>query len=257
MVGLERDLSGSGKLGLIASNEKVEPGVSIANARSYSRQSAYLRYSMLGARTTANIELGGNRLDGEVSDDSGAMVRIDIRRKIGNASTLKLAIRQDIDDVGNDLAFQATGQLPRATLQTGAASQTADPYTNEQAVVEWVIQGLRTRIAASAGISEESYAVNSQFNRDSRIVYLDASRQLGPKLSGRIGMHYSRYSSSSFAGKSREVDGEAAVNWIFSRQLSVDMSASRFWYSGDQFSTISPETRVWVRLVYGDRITRE
>lgn len=255
LLGLERDLSGTNRISLNVSGERVLPRR--GGGSSFTRSEAFIRYASEAARTTLSTEFGASQVEVSGVTDGDFLARVNLSRKIGSLSTLTLRASHAISDNGNSLGQGNFAQLPRATLETGALSQTDRPYTSEVAGVEWRVQGRVTRATLSADWSREDYAEAGNSSRTYLKAGVGLGRQFGPRLDGRIGFTYTRNEYPSIVDHTNESAGEIGLAWRLGRRVTADFSAARTDFSGNPLFATSPETRLWLQLRYGDRINRE
>lgn len=255
LLGLERELSGTNRVSLNVTGERVKPQA--GGGSDYTRSEAFVRYTADAARTRLNAELGAARVSGTGDRSNDLLARLNLSRKVGAFSTFTLRARHDITDTGNTLGQGGGVQLPRATLQTGMLSQTDRPFVNDAIGASWTAQGRLTRATLSADWTKEDYSSVGVSDRKYITASAGLARRFGPRLEGRLSYYYTRNEFSAVVNHTTENTGEVGFDWRLGRRLSADFSATRTDHSDTPLFASSPETRLWLRLRYGDRISRE
>jgi len=254
LVGLQHQLASAATVSLNASRERVEPQGAAA-FESYDRDEAYVRYSGKGARTTLSLDAGGSRVDQAGSIDSGALLRLELSRKVGGWSTLTAKLGRVQTDAAGAMQNGGEQNLPTATLDTQSLSQTAAPYVDTFVNLGWQINGRVTSLNLGAGWADENYDGVSAQDRKRSDFSATVTRALGPRLSAKAALQYSRYDYRQVAGDNDSKGADLGLSWRLGRRLSAEISGSYYRYSSEAVVGNATEQRYWLRLRYGDSIS--
>lgn len=252
-LALERMLSSTARASVNVSTERIEPrGAALTPA--YDRSAAYARYALTGRRTSFSLDAGGNRVSGDGSGESGLLLRVELGRDVGGLSRLTLRAGHELTDSGASLGPSGE-QLAMPSLETGSVIQTSQPYTSRYVGADWRITGRRTTLGFSATWSDEDYAGAGA--TDLRRVAFGASleRTLGARTSARLGVLHNRNDFKAAGGVTEDTTYSAALSWAAGRRLGVEVAGDYYGYSSELLAD-AHEVRYWLRLRYGNRISR-
>ena len=248
-IGLTRELSNASSFGFMASQSQVEYDDAALNG-DYDQTEAFLRYSMEGARTTLEGDLGYTLLDRDAltDEEDGVLMRLTFSRKIGSHSVLKLTGGHEFASSGSAFASdQAGGDIG---VETSPIRQTIQPFTNEYASLGWTITGRRTEISLETAWGEHTYQDGDDLNQTLVTFGASARRDITAALSLSLGYDFSK---SDF-----EVDGdysdqlvELSLDWQVSRFLSLSLVADHYDRNSDLTGGDYTENRFWLSLGYG------
>jgi hypothetical protein len=251
-VGLERLLSSEARLSFNATHERVDPkGAAILP--SYDRSGAYVRYALMGARTSLSMDVGSNQVKGGSMKHSGMLLRVELGREAGSRSRFSLSAGQQLTDSGNNLRQQVNVPLPAAGQDTSDLVQSAQPYTSRYLEAGWSISGARTTLDINAGWSEENHVDSSEFDRQRQTLGLRATRRVGVRTELVAGAVFNHSGYSAATGDNDELVTNAALRWSVGPRVRLEVSGEHMRYSSDLPASDSNETRFWLRLRYGDR----
>lgn len=248
---VERQLSGGGRLSLNVSNEQID-GRDGSLTPSYDRGAAYLRYALSGSRTSLSVDVGGNRVHGEVQTASGAMLRLALGRSIGTLSRVTLTAGRQLTDSGNSLAPQAANQLPPPNTGAGALTQEAQPFVGQHVNLAWAVTGRFSTLGFSAGIADENYGGGPGNDRQLWQLSMEGTRQFGPRAQVTAEVRFNSSDYDLQPGDNHELGYEAALHWRIGRRLGLVLSGEHFTYYSNLVAGKAAETRLWLRLRYGN-----
>jgi hypothetical protein len=255
LLGLGRELSDTGRVGLNFSSERVEAGGDALHFPSYSRSEVYLQYRARGARTTASLDFGGSYLSQPARNGSGLLVRFDLLRQVG-LSTISFKGGREYTDSGDLLQQGGSGPLPAANQSSYSLAQTADPFVSEHVEFRWTIEGRRTSLGLAASLFDENYVGGGSLDRQRNSLGVSASRDIGPRVRANANFGFTKNDFKASAGDNDETSATLGLSWQVGRRLSLEFSGRRAEFSSDIVGLGSKETRYWLRVSYGDRITR-
>lgn len=254
-AGVERLLSSAARLGIYAGTESVEP--SGANpGESYDRAAAFARYSITGARGSLVVDGGANRIKSQGMSESGPMFRIELARDVGRMTRLVFGLGQEFSDAGAGLRPPTVGALPSPTHNTQSLLQATEPFTLRYAHAGWTITGRRTVLGLNIRGAEEDYEGASQPDRKRAEAGLALIRQVGRRTEVSVGANLS---TNDFEAPQADFDEQlfsASILWRAARRTRIELSGERYGFSPDMPGGTLDETRYWLRLRYGDRLTR-
>jgi hypothetical protein len=253
LIGLEHQLSSASHVGLNLARERIEAH-GTATFATYTRSQAYLNYATKGARTTATFDVGASRIAQASAHDSGLLLHLALSREIG-LSTFTLKLAREFTDAGSSLQLSDTFLLPAANLNTHSLTATADPYVSRNVELGWRITGRRTMLGLAARVFDEDHGGGTPDRRRSGLG-AEASRELGTRLRANAGIQFTRNNYRNFSGDQDETSSHLALSWQPGRRLSLEVAGDHSSYSSELPGFSSRETRYWLRLRYGDRITR-
>lgn len=253
-LAVEHDLSQGSRVGLEVNNEHVAPRGSAAFA-SYDRSEAYLQYGLRGARTVASVAVGASRLDQVAGRDTGLLLRAEVSRKV-SLSNFSIRIGREITDPGDSQRLRSGAQLPAATLNTQSLSPTATPYVNEYAQFDWRITGHRTSLGFGADLANENYLGSALQDRRRSGFHASATREIASRLRADAGLRFSKYDFRHTAGDNSEKAADLGLSWQFGRKAALELAGNYSKYTSDSVAPDSSEMRYWLKLRFGDRITR-
>lgn len=252
MVGLENELSSGSTLGLQLDRERIEPRGAAVFA-DYDRSEAYVRYSATAARTTLAADAGASRVHQDSGNDSGALLRLELSRKVGSLSTFSVKLGREFTDVGSAMRLNTAAPLPTANLNTQSLTQSMDPYVSKYVDLVWRIVGRRTSLGFTAARFDESYLGRSTQDRRRTALGASATRDLTARLRATAGLRRTRYDFRNIIGDNSETSADLSLAWLIGRRLSVELSGNHLRYSSDIATLSSTETRYWLRLRYGNQ----
>lgn len=253
-LGVERVLPRGSTLSFNASKERIEArGASFAP--DYDREAAYLRYALTGRRSSVALSAGANRVDGSGGNDSGTLLRLELRRDVGRLSVLNLRAGRELTDSGATFALDEGGQLPSPGSGIGTSLQTSQPYTGTYVEAGWRVVGRRTSIGLDGGWNDQNYDGAGALDIVRKTLGLDVTRSLGTRTTAAASVRLARNQYAGSLADNDEISYSANLSWAAGRRLSLELAGEHFAYSTELAPTVH-ETRYWMRARYGHRIER-
>jgi hypothetical protein len=253
-IAAERELPSGALVSLNVAGEQIDPEAA-SGVPEYDRTLAAVRFELEGARSSVTIDVGANRVKGGGIDDTGALLRFELARRIGRLSTISLSAGQELTDAGNSMRL-GEGQLSAPVVGTDSALQTAQPYTSRYAELAWTASGRFTSLGLSGGIIDEDYEGAAAPDRQLMALGLRGSRRLGARTEVSAGVAYNSSDFDVAASDNDDLTYTAAVSWRLGRRLRMEVSGEHYDYSSDVAGTDTSETRYWLRLRFGEAPAR-
>jgi hypothetical protein len=251
-IALQRDLSGGGVLGLNLAEERIEPRDEVVP--DYDRTSAFVTYRLRGARSSLAVDVGGNRIDGDDVDETGALIRLELTRRVGRFSRVRIAGGQQFSDAASNLLVAEAPDVQASGIELVA--QTAQPFTRRYAELGLDATGRRTFINLFGQYIDEDYERDPDANRQRLVAGLGAGRLLGARTEARISVAYSGNEFDVDDSDNHDLTYAAALAWRLGRRLRVEVSGEHYDYESGIPGTDAGETRYWLRLRYGEPPSR-
>lgn len=250
-LGIEHLLSGGSSVSLEVNSSRIDPKADLGTTR-YDLQAAMLDYSMRGARTSFNVELGLRRIkQDDGASESGVLLGFDLTRRIGNSSNLQVSLGREYGDNG-DVMRIADGQLPIGTEDGHSLTRTTDPFTLDRLTLAYGISGRRTDINVSAYWTREKAAFRAEESRDSVSYAASVVRQLGSRLEGNVILSHSRSDFDDLlVRRFRETHGAIGLTWRMGARLFSSVLAQYYQYKAAGSANSVEERRVWLRMGFG------
>jgi hypothetical protein len=247
-VGMRQQLSSGAGVTLRASMQQVDP----KDAPNYRIEEALLAYDGSGARTTLSLEAGATRLRGSGrGSETGAVMRAELSRKLGDRSTLTLGAGREYSDAGNNLGGWNAEGLPPDAADVLALSGTTDPYQATSARLGWLIEGRVTSLELFGAWHRERGTGATALDRTERRLVLRGRRQLGAKLRAGADFWYVDQDIRG-SGESNESTAQVNVGWRLGRRVSIETAAEFARFEYDLVPRAAHENRFWLRLRYGN-----
>jgi hypothetical protein len=245
-LSLIRALSGASNVALNATTEENEFD-NPANT-GYERRSTSVSYDFTGGRTTISAQVGYSWMELDSgTKNGGELFELSITREVSDSSTLELSAGSQFSDSGDALRGISSGGGGGGPSQVLA---TSDPYENRDVSLTWDFRRNRTGISLGASYEENSYEVQTQFDR-TRIVYnASFSRQLQPTLSFMLTAHYSEDEYEVSNLEFDDLQASASLTWNMSRHLGLRLSLEQFDRGSTQPGGDYDERRAYVTVTY-------
>lgn len=251
-LAVSRELAGGASLSGNVSGEKIEARRDNP-APDFDRSAAYLRYAVTGRRTTLNLDAGANRVEGGGIRGTGALLRMGLVRQLGRSS-LSLQVGQEYTDAGSSLGLDS-GSLDLPDSGAGTAEQSARPFTDRYVRAGWEITGRRTRIDLRAEWSDQDYEDAGSVDVQRASLGLGASRQLGPRTTLAARVRHELHDYDLAVVDNQETVYSLSASWDFARRLGLEVEGEHSVFDSD-LTGAARETRYWLRLRYGTRVSR-
>jgi hypothetical protein len=252
-AGIERVLSPVSKISAIFRTERIEPQSS-SGVLAYDRREFYARYERTGARTDVAIDAGMSGIDQAGANQSGLLIRARMSRKLGSFSTVGISAGREFTDVGSLIG--AGGGVVLGGLAGGAISQTAGPFLNQYAGLDWSATGARTTLHFALNWVEQLYRLTPAADRTRLMPTVDMSRRIGSRLTATLGYTYDRNRFQRAIGDYQEGIATAGLQLRAGRRLAIEVSAEAYRFTSEVLVGAVDENRAWIRLRYGDALIR-
>jgi hypothetical protein len=248
-VGLQHKLSDSSSVSLNVTHDSVQYDDDIANP-DYDRESAYARYKVTGRRTELALDAGYTKIDRTVGNDTdGALFRLELSRRLSASSIIAVSAGHEFSDAAD--AFRMSQALSGGGLDTQGTLQTSSPFTNDYATVAWNFARNRTDFAVGVSRFEESYADNSQLDRDRTLANVSANRQITPTLRLGAVAGYTRENYQHLVGDSRELAASLLMSYRMTRHLTLTARYQYAHHTSEIPNTDFSENRTWLQIGWG------
>jgi hypothetical protein len=248
-LGLIRMLSSSSQVSINARNQSVSYD-KVANA-DYDQTDAYLRYQVAGARTRLALDAGYSRLDSDSASDTegGALIRLDISRRVSAASIVTLNAGREFMSSGG--TFAATQGASIIDLGTTPGRQTVQPFISDHASVGWIFNRFRTGLSLLGTWTDESYRDTPALDQTLATFNGTVQRQLAQNTSLALNTSYTQASFDQPGGDYDEWSAGLSFAWRLSRNLSISAGYTHWDRSSDLPLSNYTENRFSLLFGYG------
>jgi hypothetical protein len=254
LAALTRQLNSGAELGAHVGTERVKPDDELIGGDEYDLREFFANYSLAGKRTDLSLDAGVTQLErGELSD-SGLLLRFDVRRSIGKRMELSVGFGREHSDSGQTLRFQQG--ITGVDTDPGSLIASPDPFVSQYVTAGLDAFGRRTRLAVSLAHFDQDYPDQPLQDRKELRAGLNVARDLGPTLVATLYGNYLREDFVNFAGDYNELTVGLGLNWQVGRLLYLEMLVDRATRSSDSASTEFDENRAWLRVRFGQTLTR-
>jgi hypothetical protein len=206
-LGVGRNLSSASKVSANVDVERVD-FVDPANSN-YDYRSAYLRYELMGARTTLGANIGGDQIEDAVRT-SGMLLQVDMTRQLTPSSSLRLTAGKQLTDAATYFANYQTGAAGASS--TAPPTLTTSPFDRRYIGGTWNYNRNRTIFGLSAIREDDRYSLQPVLDDIRQDFEASLSRQMTAALTGRVYLAYvsTNYSTvgSNFKDRGYGVDFE-------------------------------------------------
>lgn len=217
----------------------------------YDRDSAFIGWQLDASRTTIDADVGYTWLERDGSDKEGsALINISVSREISAASTVRLALGQQLGDAGDSLRSQLSGNVVG-----GGASQitaTSDPFESRLVSLDWSYSRGRTGFNLGASHIKDEYETQSQFDRKRNVFTAGYSRRMASALTLDFRATLEDEKFTTTGGESDELRLQATLNWRAWRTLGVRLLVERFDRNTNSSTGVGEfeENRAFLTLAY-------
>lgn len=245
-----RDLSGTSSFSLNASVQQFEYDDETLNAN-FDQTDTYLRYEAEGGRTNLAINAGYSQLDRDalVEKESGPMFLVDASRRISASSILSLEGGREFTTSAGAFASEQGGSYTGIGAAPG--QQSADPYTQDHATLNWAYDRNVTGLTATVSWEERSYDHNPTLDQTSMTLSARYRRELSPTTSLSIGAAQVAVRYEPPAVDYEELTAGVAFTWRLSRSLAVEASYDFSHRGRDVAFAGYSENRLWLSIGFG------
>ncbi len=250
-------LMGAGRtLSLVATQETVEYDDNFLTP-DFERQGLFLRFESINSRNTLTVDLGVNQLELDGADETGdgTLFRVDWTRVLSNGVELTLGAGTRYSDQGDIFRFFQNAAFD--LVDTENVSGIASPFRNNYGSVIFSLEKPRTSIDLVALYSDEDYEFESTFDREVKQLNFLLVRDFTNKIFGELGIDASSREFISVNRDDRDVQYTVSLGFRFSSALSTVLSYQHFTRSSNQGTTEFDEDRIFLRVSYVPRWSRE
>jgi hypothetical protein len=221
-----RDLSEHSNVSLNARYEDVD--YDEAGNVDFQMRSASAIYTLQGARTDIDAELGYSWIDRDTTANSeltGPLVRIEIRRNIAQSSYLSLRFGTQLADAAE--AMRSGAGVIDIGVEPGVGTASSATFENKFATLSWQLDRPRTSIDISANWDKDEYDTQASLNRDRLMFGAAVTRHLSNQLRARARAYFSTEDYALDDSTSDEIRLMFGVAWNFGRNVGLDFFAER------------------------------
>lgn len=249
-----RDTSATSRISINVAGEHIDPRVT-PDRPSYDRGSTYVRYALSGAQTSATVDLGANRIGGD-APETGILWRVELSRQIADRARVGLKIGQEFTDGGDMFRPGSPSGIVESNPATASLSRTVLPFTNRFAEISSSITGRVTTLTLVGSWSDEAYRQDVSQSRERMSLGLHLTRQTGARSSVSVAADYAGSDFDGAGERSDDMTFEVSGLWRVARRLRLELVGQHYIYSRSTQATDAHETRYWLRLRYGNPVSR-
>lgn len=217
----------------------------------FNQTAAFARYEAHGARTNVQLDAGWNRLHRDATDDdqNGALLNLELSRRISAASTLVFRGGREFSSSAGD--FRRDQGFTNVGLDATPGTQTADPFELDHATVGYEYFRNRSGFGVSATWEDRNYDDNPLLNQTLDLFSAHVRRDLSPRVTVDLAASYTK---GDFAGPSPSYDETSlgfTLQWRLTRNVSLRATADHVERNSDLPSGEFTENRVMVTIGWG------
>lgn len=180
-----REVSPLAKISLVAQVQKLHFDNTTVNTN-FDRRELYGNYSIVGARTAFDAQLGATQANDTGHWKTSPLVHLSLSRKISPFTTVTLDGGREYTDAGgafSDLTAGAAGGIA-----IGAVAQTTANYARNYGSLGWAFSRLRTTLALTGRWERDTYDKTSAvlYNATRTDVEFSLGRNLTRHLAGDV-----------------------------------------------------------------------
>jgi len=251
---LSRDLSARSLLALNGTVEEVDFD-NPANT-DFDRKVASLSYTINASRTDITAEVGYSWIERDVAADAetgGALVRLEIVRRVSAASTVNLTAGTQLTDASEALRGELGG------IDTGigggggggaAVTATDDTFENRFASAGWQFVRQRTSMGLDVAWEDDSYDTQPQLDSERLIYVANVGRQLGRAGNVQLSATFTNEDFPVTNDETEELRLGAALSWRLGRNVGLTLTGERLDRESTDEAGDSIENRVFLTLFY-------
>jgi hypothetical protein len=250
-VAFVRDLSERSNVSLNLRHEDVD--YDEAGNVDFQMRSASAVYTLQGARTDIDAELGYSWIDRDVATDSeltGPLVRIEVRRNVAQASYISLRFGTQLGD-GAEAMRNGAGAIDIG-VEPGVGIASSATFENKFATLSWQLDRPRTSIDVSVNWNQDEYDTEASLNRERLMYGAAVTRHLTNQLRARARAYFSTEDYALDNSSSDETRLMLGLDWNFGRNVGMEFSAERL--DRDSDTTFgggeSVENRLFLTVFY-------
>jgi len=234
------------RLSLVANTTQVDYKSDLAT--DFDRHEAFIRYEINGSRNTFAFDLGVTEVDVADVTGDGTLVRLNWIRRISVDKTFVLTGGSNYSDQGDIFRFNQSGESD--LRNTGDVIPGSAPFTNNFASISYVIDRERTSLNIDLSFSQEDYAGEQQFDRDTYGVNFSFSRDLSERLFAGLNFQYREREFTDLGTADDDLFTSAELGYRFGPSSSVSLQYAYFERSGDTAFVQVQENRLFVRFFF-------
>ena len=255
-VSFGRLLDSNRTLSLVVNRERVEYDQIVANP-DFDREAIFLRYESVDSRGVLTVDLGVNELelDGIDETNDGTLFRIDWIRMTADNMELRLTAGSRYSDQGDIFRFFQNAEFD--LRDTEDVVGTATPFRNNYATANVGIERARTRFDVTVLYSDEDYEDTAVSDREVLQGNIFVARDFSRKVFGELGVRLLSREFFELDRDDRDTQYTLSLGYRFSEGLTTTLSYQYFERSSNEGTTEFNEDRVFLRLSYVPKWSRE
>ncbi|MBX5461123.1 MAG: outer membrane beta-barrel protein [Steroidobacteraceae bacterium] len=244
-IAVIRALSHISSISLNFINERLEFDEMVA--ADYDRRSAYLQYTIQGARTAVTADAGYSQVSGVGDDQSGVLARLSAERLVSPSTRISLFAMDQISDSVD--VFRSDAATRSITRPLNGIS-TASAMEERGYGLGWVFSRARTNFSFSASRKEELYDLVSELDRKVTSLQFSFVRRLGPITTLALDVRYDDEEFDNVNFDDQELEARAELRWALGRRLGAGLRFERFDRDSNNPATEYVENRVGLNVYW-------
>lgn len=256
--GLVRELASGAALSLDVESNRTRPEEQ-AGASNFRSEAATLGYSLQGARTGLQLDVGAQRLRQPGTSHSSALLRFSFLRKIGNISSLRIEAGReyrnngDLLIIGGDLPIDP----PIGSPDGEVISRTVESFKLDRASVNFGRSGRVTDINVYAEWFREGAVLSDLQDRERLFLGGSVSRRFGPRLEGNVAVWQARNGLGRAATSGHnEIAASLGLTWRISSRLYATLSGDYAQYTFLDVPNSVETRQAWLHIGFGEITVR-
>jgi hypothetical protein len=252
-VGFEADftrqIADGNSLGLNLRSAQLKYDEDALSINDHDQFEAFVRYAVTGARTRLTVDGGYSSLDSEaIGEETGALLRLNVSRRLSSASTLQLDIGQEFSNSASAFASSQIGG--NIGLNAAPGLQTAAPFTWQHADLRWNLAGNRTTLGINVGSQKRKFEDQPALDQRLTSYAVNVGRDLTPVMDLQLGLRQGRTRFEIPGTDYSELSASAALAYRFTRHLVMSLTYSFEDRDSDLPIATYQESRIWLTLAY-------
>lgn len=243
---LTYQLSQRSSTALSAVREQID--LDAAGSPDYDRDSAFVSYTLTGARTDIALDLGYTWVDPSDGEETGGLLAdLSISRDLSESSTLRLEIGSHFSDAGESLR----GALAGGAVGGADITASGDPFESRSAFLRWTFARNRTGASLGAGRYEDEYETQTLLDRTRTAYEASVSRRLTQDVEIEFVALLNDEEFENTGLTSEELNVLARCSWNFGRRMGLALSLERADRNTSDGVGEYTENRAFLTLTYG------
>jgi hypothetical protein len=237
-LAIQRQIGQHTQLSLNGKKERITYK-SLPSTLDYDVQSAYVRWSGVGSKTTLNINGGITELKERAVTTREPLYGLELTRQLSSRTQVRLTTGREFDDAADALRRQQVIKGPN--LGSQAVNVTEDPFRSDYAAAAWSFKGGRSTFEISGDWRREAHVRIVALDTEARGGGLRVSREITPRMTVDF--------NSEFQQEVFRVSGVKFDEWSTGLQLgwsitpAYAMTAQLVHYVGNGDTLLGPNTR--------------